>query len=187
VSVAYILRNTKVGGYDDRQGLFLGPGLMTDLRSRHGGLHTHLRLSAFPAFGSFSALAYPAWRKQNPEGRTKTILGRAGYSYSQGLTGLIEMQVGWGPWLLEGNLRAGRHWSIEGLDRSQEDVVLDTPLNERVLEAQAGLVVRPEGLPVEFGLRYELRRRNSQMGFDGATVSRQVESQRTLLQIGRRF
>lgn len=187
ISAAYLLRNTDTGGYDDRQGLFLAPGLMTELRTSHAGLSTRLRASAYPAFGSLSALSYAQWQAQRPDARTKTILGRAGYSFSQGVTGLLEAELAYGPLALSGRARAGRHWSIDGLDRSQEEVENDAPLTESVFEARAAAWLRPPGLPLEMGLFFELRRRRSQMGFAGQRVTTDVESQRTLLQLGHRF
>ncbi len=187
LSAAYLLRDTKSGGYDDRQGLLLAPGLVTDFRARRTPFNSRLRLAAYPAFGSLSSLAYEQWQARNPGVRTKTILGRAGYSYSFGWTTLAELRLAWSPLQLRTKVLLGDHASIEGLDRSQEEVTLDAPLTESVAEYSVGAWLTPERFPLEIGLHYELRRRTSSMGTASERTERSVESERTLLWATSRF
>lgn len=197
ISVGYQLRNTDVGGYDDRQGLLFFPGLVSDLRAgpralRPRGwephaLSSHLRLSAYPSFGSLSALAYPAWQEQNPDARAKTILARGGYSYSLGLTLVAESELGFGPLHLRGRAWLGEHDSIQGLDRSQELVSDDSPLHEHVAELSVGAWLRPPDVPLDFGLSYEWRSRTSSMGLGSRSTSTHVESSRMLMRVGSTF
>lgn len=186
ISLMYLLRNTDLGGYDDRQGLLLGPGLSGEVHSAHGPWLATLRGGLYPAFGSLSSLAYPLWRERHPDARAKTILGRAGYSYSFGWTARAEAALGVGPLNLEAGFLMGGHDSIQGLDRSQEEVLDDAPLGELVWEGNAGAWLR-SSLPIDVGLSYSLRRRLSTMGIPSDLVLREVSSERLLLRAGKAF
>jgi hypothetical protein len=179
LAVSYHFRNSEGFGFDDRQGLLLFPGLVSETGFRRGAFSFDLALGAYPSFGGMSAPSYSAWREQHPEGRTKTVLQREGYVFGWGLRTRAEASIGAGPLALRGEIDYGRLSSIQGLDRSQERVVHDQQVTEAALEYGASLWATDLPGELEFGLAYEGRQRVS--GMPG--VERQYKGSRLLFRL----
>ena len=179
LGVAYQYRSTEAFGFDDRQGLLLFPGFSSELGFKRGPWRAALELRAYPSFGSMSAPSYKLWREQIPEGRTKTVLQREGYSYGWGLFGQGEARIGCGPFELRAELVYGHFASIDGLDRAQEHVALDQPVVERPLDYSVSSWVTGLPVPLKLGATYEGRLRDSRM----SGVERRVEGRRLLFEL----
>ena len=179
LAVAYLYRNTEAFGFDDRQGLLLFPGLVSELGFQRGLFKASAGFRASPSFGGMSAPSYSLWRQQNPDGRTKTVLHREGYVFGWGVHTAAEAAIGLGGLELRGMASYGRLESIEGLDRSQERVDYD----QHVIEAPLGYAVsvwaKDVSVPLELGAVFEGSMRTSRM----PAVERVVEGRRLLLQM----
>ncbi len=164
VATSYLLRSVRSGGFDDRQGLLLAPGLATDFRFEHGLVETRVDFVLAPVFGSITVPSFGPFRELHPELRTKTILEKAGYGYTFGFAVRAGASVRIDPIELRMRVLYGDHDSIEGLDRSQEAVEDDTDFSERVAELGFGLWIAPRTSPLRVGVSGETRRRTSSIG-----------------------
>lgn len=169
VATSYFLRSLRSGGFGDRQGLLFAPGLAGDFRFERGRVRTGLDFVVAPVFGSISVPAFGPFREAHPELRTKTILEKAGYGYTFGWSLRAGATLHVEPLEVRMNALLGDHDSIEGLDRSQEEVVDDTDFHERVIEFGLGLWLAPRASALRAGIRGESRRRVSRIG-GGATL-----------------
>jgi hypothetical protein len=139
VAIAYRYRYEELGDWEDRLSLMHLPGPAFDLR------HRFLRVSARAHLDlvGVHAASYPAWEEAHPGAVEKTVLRRHGYYYGWGGSGrlAVELQA---PYVGAGGaLFYGRYASIEGLDRSQEEVTFDVEASDTVLDYEAWLRVSP--------------------------------------------
>jgi hypothetical protein len=179
-AMGYTYRRLSYDGFEDDTGMVHLPGFALDGMLRHRFAELRLVFRAHPDFGSTDATpAYLDWALDHPDARAKTILEREGYFYGWGATTWAELALELGPVELGMRAGLGRWWSQDGLDRSQEVVTDDVPVEARRVSSEAWLRVRlPYSLHLE--LRYdELRRWESVGGYE-----RRARMQRVGVMVG---
>lgn len=161
VAVAYRYRSDATFGFDDRQGFLHAPGLAIDLGAERDGRHARLALRSYLSFGGMSntTRSAAAWRVR--QGRTKTVLERWGYTFGYAFTGMAEASLGIGLVELRARLGYTSYRSIQGLDRTQENVERDPLITEIARDSELSAWFGPPELPLALGLDFESRRRRS--------------------------
>ena len=122
----------------DRMALVHLPGLVLDLRQAFGDDRwLRIRTGGHFEFAAMHALAWPAWRRENPAPRTKSVLEDQQYAYYGGVTTLLLSTFAWGGFEVGGSGRYGFYDSIEGSDREQELLEADLATEEDLIEHHA--------------------------------------------------
>lgn len=120
----------------ERAWFFLGPARL------------ELELDVSPDFASLHSAAYEEYvRRFGMEG-TKASLARYGYLHSWGLSAGASAALRLGDAELAARGRFGRYESIDGVDREQDNVTVDSHGIETVLDFGASLTLAPVGAPV---------------------------------------
>ncbi|MBI2897128.1 MAG: DUF3943 domain-containing protein [Deltaproteobacteria bacterium] len=141
--VAFAYRRERLGTFSDRLGLMHLPVLAYDdhVLGRDFRLSFSVRL-AFD-FAGVEAAAFPLWKERHPDAVEKTILRREGYYYAWGFSGRLSLELVLPLVAVGGGYFGGSYDSIEGLDRSQEEVTVDVEAADRIQDLQAWLRVGP--------------------------------------------
>jgi hypothetical protein len=174
VAVAYRYRDDPSFGFDDRQGFMHAPGLAVDLGAAGRRRHARLELRSYLSFGGMSNTTRSAAAWEAREGRTKTVLERWGYSFGYGSTSSAQASLGVGSFELRGGVGVTAYRSIQGLDRTQENVEEDVVVTELARDYTASAWLAPPAIPLKLGLGFETRKRRSgvEEGSDQSSATR---------------
>jgi hypothetical protein len=118
--------------------------------------------------GDFAGLhsgAYGPWAAAHVRAndRPKSILRKHNYHYTWGISSRFGAGITLPPLDLQTSLAIGRYASIEGLDRSQEELTVDPEGSERHLELDASLGFNVPSTPVRLGVGWATNERISRI------------------------
>lgn len=164
LDLAYRYRREDLPGFRDRLGLMHLPGLAVDGHMILGELHLRGQLRVNPDFVGVEAFAYPLWRAANPDETEKTILRKQGYYYGWGGSTRLAFELVTPRVTVGTALRLGRYTSIDGVDKSQEEVTADVGASDTVADGEAWLAVAPLRGRLHLELRGALHGRDSEVG-----------------------
>lgn len=136
----------------DRWAKVLLPGLDAGVWLYAGRIVGRLRFSIQPSFDSIDSVAAPLWFERNPQLTVRSVLRRRGYYYGFGLGSRLglELELGW--LRFEGEARFSHVESIEGLDREQEKLDVDPPIEDDMVRLRGMLTVTVPDWMLSFGL-----------------------------------
>ncbi len=155
----------------DRFAKVLLPGADAGIWLYGGGVVGRIRLTVQPSFDSIDSVAAPVWFERNPETVVRSVLRRRGYYYGFGLGSRLQLELDI-DWLrIETEARFYHVESIEGLDREQEEVEVDPPIEDDMVRYRGTAVVTLPGRLLSLGLTYIHTRRWGKMERDTAERS----------------
>jgi hypothetical protein len=163
LGLGYDYRRELLGPWTDRLALMHLPGLAVDHHRLGRRQHLRGRVRLGPDFAGLHAAAYPRWRAAHPDGVEKTILRRHGYYYGWG--GSLRADVEWATRPLTVGVAAvlAAYASVDGLDRSQENVTVDVDAADRLLTVDLWARVRLTG-PLHLEARVTREERRGRVG-----------------------
>lgn len=120
-------------------------------RTRVGLVDVGLRVG--PSFAGIRSFRFRDWRAENPDTVPKAILLKQNYAYHFGGSGGLSLALQTERVRVGSRVTAGHYNSIEGLDRTQEEVTHDVKAMESLLDWENFLEWTPlpaQGFLVEF-------------------------------------
>jgi hypothetical protein len=107
---------------------------------------------AYPVFSLVSALALPSWKAAHGHEGLPSILREQGYAFAIGAVALGEFRAEYrGGFEASASVRLDKVWSLNGVDRFQEQVTDDLPTSERRVAYGARVGYRILGSPARVG------------------------------------
>ncbi|MCB9552123.1 MAG: DUF3943 domain-containing protein [Myxococcales bacterium] len=97
------------------------------------GFSARLHLVMRPTFNAIDSVATSDWKLENPDLQLRSVLDRRGYYYGFGLSGRLELELAYAGASLGGMVRYAYVESFDGVDRAQEDVQYDEPLDDEMV------------------------------------------------------
>lgn len=155
-AISYDYRREQLGDWRERLALLHLPGLAADAELHRGDLTLRTGARLHADFGSLEAIAHRQWQAEHPGEINKTILRKQGYYFGWGgsLRLRAELTSDWPVQTSIGaSMLSGIYDSDENLDRNQEGLTADVDIDDRAMEIEAWLRVRP----IERGPHLELR------------------------------
>lgn len=154
--IGFIYQRREWDAFHDNYSILELLGLSVDHRMVDGPLTLRARLRAAPTFAAMNAPGFRQWVAENPGVQGKTILSNWDYYNAYGASVRIEGVAAYGPLETGARIAFGYANSIEGLDRKQEEVVIDQDCREHRITWDAYARVRPlthRGLMIGFEAR----------------------------------
>ena len=120
----------------DRLGLMhvLGPSLQIDAWEANG-LHLQASLDAFFDFAAVRSLAYDDYRLVHGDQGIRTDLQKQIYYFGIGPYVSPSLKLEFAGFGVGAQLRWGQYWSVQGLDRFEEQLTKTVHLNDRLVDA----------------------------------------------------
>ncbi len=182
LGTAFHYRNEVYAGWNDLQGIFHLPGLETNLRAlmRSVILEAGLRLNA--DFMAINTPSYVPWQEAHPDVRTKSTFLKQRYYNGLGWSERAHLQLSLGAIVAGGSASFGTYSSVEGIDRAQEEMDVDTEASDLLAEFEAWLRIKPADWAIlQWTLQH--RRRTSRVG----EFSSSVQMTRNVFSLGAEF
>lgn len=179
VTIGMKYRRHSTDSWFDRVGILHLPGPALSGHLRGPSWHLEVSVEGHGDFASLDAAAYPAWDAANPDVIGKAILARNRYYFGWGVSASARAVLTTPRLRLGGSLFGGRYASQQGLDRSQEDVEYDVPVNDRVIDSVAWVDVKPwtGRLTVRAQIERRVRRNQVDDTFSASKTLRQFSLQ----------
>jgi hypothetical protein len=163
----------------DRLGIVNIVGPSADLSLYHGRLVIRAVLDIYGDMAVVRNHAIDAYRAANPGATVRSTIDRDNYHHAYGVTAMSRLELGYRGLRVAVAAQHDRLRSIQGLDRHQEDIVDDYPLDDArtvgSLSATYRLAVRALG--IELGGAVESRDRSGQV----KDVSQSSQERRALI------
>jgi hypothetical protein len=128
-----------------------------------GPARLELALDLSPDFASIHSAAYESYVRRFGTDGTKSSLIRHGYLHTWGVSGGAVVALSAGDARIEASGRYGHYESIEGLERNQEEVSVDSHGTETVRDLAFAFELEPRGSPLSARFELAETRRGSRL------------------------
>jgi len=148
----------------DRWAMIHLPGPDAGLWSWLGPVSARLRLAIHPTFDAIDSVAAPRWIEENPDLTIRSVLARRGYYFGFGLSTRLDVDLVWRDLRVSGRARFAHVDSTDGLDRFQERIEYDGPVEDDLVQIDARVEWSIPAWLVTFGAAYTHTDRWGRMG-----------------------
>jgi hypothetical protein len=118
-------------------------GPVATLWALAGRARLRATLDVAPDFGPVRSLAFEEWARERGAEGVKSSLSSDGYYHSWGVSSGLEASLSIAPIHFELGGRAGWYESIDGIDRSQEQVTHDVHASDSIVELRGSIGYEP--------------------------------------------
>lgn len=154
----------------DRRAILHLPGGELKIWHAWEGLIHDLEVTLNPDFSAIDSISFPTWKLNNFDETERSVLERQGYYFGFGGTARIESTLRYRGLALRGRLRLTYSNGIEDLDREEEAITSQSPIEDTIVEAFASLGYTEPS--TRLSGRIEARRINRVGRLDNAQLSR---------------
>jgi hypothetical protein len=131
---------------------FVGPNFGVWLKSN--GLAFSLTGDVHGDFAAIHSLALERLRAENQDTTLRSVFDND-YQFSLGVSGRARATLSYGPLVFGSSVHYGTYTSVDGYDRREDEVTLDTQGSDAIGRYALGLALEPRGGPLSLSLNRE--------------------------------